>query len=780
MKISIAWVFDHIDVDWKTIDITYLISQFNHKVAEIEHYKKVTLSLDDMTLCQVTNRVDNNITAFSAEWAQEFILPMRQDAHKGLFFLVKKDKDVSRWATIIDFQGTKEGLLPALYCPQESQQGAWKNTIETEDVIFDVDNKSITNRPDLWGHRGMAREIAALLDVPLKDFDQFLAEKNKATYVDCSPITPENPFGIKITIPDVCKRFAGLYIENSEQRPSLLSMAHRLARVDSRPINALIDMTNYVMFDIGQPMHVFDANKLYKNCSGMIQVRRGHAQEKLLLLDGAEITLTPDDIVIANDTQALSLAGIMGGASSAITEDTQALFIESAHFDPTVIRLSSARHKQRTEASSRFEKTLDPAQNINALLRYIKLLDNENFAYTCTGSIESVGHSVSTVRIAIAHELLEQRLGIALHYSRVVSILEKLEFVVSYDHGTYQITVPTFRSSKDIKIKEDIIEEIGRYVGYQEIIPVLPTKQTTATDMSWVLRLRAIKRCMAYTLLMREASNYAFYDQDWLRILQWESDSTLTVQSPMSENWQSLVTSLVPHLLKNIHENSADNHQLRFFEWARIWDRSGDRVTEKKSLAAVFYDAHNQIDFYEIKKLLQPLFDLLKLDVSWKKPQDIVYPKLYSWYAPYQTADIMHQGKIIGRMGKVDSLCMKNVAQGDLCIVELDGDYLLHYKPDIVIYHAGSKYPDISRDISMFVPLEVTADQISKKIQESDVRIIATTLVDFFQKDEWKDRKSITMRYIIRDYTKTLTKEEADQVGVHVHQELESLGAQIR
>lgn len=355
MKISLNWIFDHIKGELARIDITKLIDTFIKTTAEIEGWKKVTLNVDELTLVEVVAIEDNEVQVHSAERNKKYTLPLRGDAFVSALFMIIDADPVAKWATSVHFGGTKEMVLPVFSVAEDLRKGAWKSTIEVQDYVVEVDNKSINSRPDLWGHRGLAREIAAMLDVPLRPLDEFIKQKDVISYTSEAQPHGSNPFSLIIQNSALCTRFAALYVPSITSYASSLNMAIRLSCLDSRAINLLVDATNYVMLDLGQPMHAFDADALTSK-----HITIGHAlpKEKIMLLDGEKVELTADDIVVADGGKAISLAGVMGGATTGITTQTKSVLLESAHFDPVTIRRTSARHKKRTESSIRFEKVL--------------------------------------------------------------------------------------------------------------------------------------------------------------------------------------------------------------------------------------------------------------------------------------------------------------------------------------------------------------------------------------------------------------------------------------
>lgn len=769
MKLSIAWIFDHIDADWRKIDIPDLVTRFNQTTAEIEGVYKVHTDMNSLFFAQVQEIKADSII-LQTDTNKTITLSIRADAQNDSYYLIKKLNGENTWARGYDVGGTRDVLIPAIAMDDDLRKN-WRQHFEQEDYILQVDNKSITNRPDMWGHRGFAREIAAILDLPLKPFNTFLFDVKVHEFENKAPASVQEPWAIEIEKNSGCNRLALNYIRNVIYTPSLLWMAHRLLRVDARAIDAIVDATNYVMLDIGQPMHAFDADKLPAK---KIVVRRAYKKEKLTLLDEQVIELTPDDIVIADGKTPVSLVGVMGGALSGIGLQTKNILLESGHFDPTPIRLSAARHKVRTEASARFEKSLDPSQNIYAIQRFIRLMQDASIGMDVSREVISVGLLSEPKKIMVSHDFIEKRLGTSITPEFVYKTLNKLEFKVDTAGNMYSITVPTFRATKDINIKEDIVEEIGRFIGYGTIPQQMPLMRSKAAELSHLMRLRSIKNLLAYGMQMHELYNYAFYDESFLRQLNWQPSDAASVKDPVSENWQCLVTSLIPHMFKAVVLNHVHHEQLRFFEWGRVWTNHKD-ITETKKLAGILFDKKS-ISFYDGKALLHQLFNALDLEVDWQQVQHPTQP----WWAPYQTAHIMYQGNVVGIAGSVDTLFFNKLAEGTAFIFELDGDFLINTKPEAKRYAPSSKYPEVIRDISMLVPLNRTFQELQTAVAHVDDRIVSIVLIDFFQKAEWQDQKSLAFRFVIRDDHKTLTKEEVDTIYHKVVKVLEKQGATIR
>ena len=774
MKLSLAWIFDHIDADWQTISVPDLVAQCTSSIAELEQVKAVSFDLHSYSMARIISSDERGVRVQSAEWTTEYTLPVRLHVQIDHWYLIHKDSDqVMRWATLSDFGSTKEGLLPPFMVGNAESANAWKHNIEPKDYIFEIDNKSINNRPDLWGHRGFAREIATMLRLPLKPENSLFAITPVRSFDSSVSPTAENPIGVTLKDTDQCSRIAGVYIDDITVQPCDLAMALRLSRVDSKPINYIVDLTNYVMLDIGQPMHAYDANTIR---SGMIVPRFAHAGDKLQLLDGQTITLASNDFVICDGQTPIGLAGIMGGATTAISDKTTSLFVESGCFDATMIRRTAMHHKLRTEASARFEKSLDPEQTHQAILRMIKLAKDSHMAMKVGPYILSLGVAAKKTTLLLSHASIETTLGTSVLVEKVKDIIERLGFGIVYKQDTYEILVPSFRATKDITLKQDIVEEIGRFVGYQSIEPVLPKRITQPVDVYALMRMRRLRNHLAYGLCMHELASYAFFDEQFLRQLSWQPTHTIEVANPLSEQWYRLITSLIPNMIRAVAHNSADHDTVRFFECAKIWSNK-QQVQELSVVAGILFDKKKPIDFYEAQKELQSLFDVLDIkQVTWHR----VDAPEQAWFMPHQTADIKLGDHLIGRAGKIKLAFLHTVTEGDAFIFELDATFLKHFKPTTHRYQALSKYPDVVRDVSLFVPIEETAESLKALIRTMHDSIVSVDLVDSFHKAEWADRKALTFRYVLRDTTKTFTKDEVDDIAERIVSALQGHGAQIR
>ncbi len=788
MKLSISWIFDHINADWRKQDIDLIVSRFNKISAEIEDFYKVKVNLDKFAIAQVVSDHGDKLKLSIPEWKKEVELPKRED---GLFFIVSNKDDQIHWATLNDFNLLKDGLMPAIDIEEKDLNGAWKKTFETEDIILEIDNKSITHRPDMWGHRGFAREIAAFMDLEFLPAGKFLAEKEVFNFDKKAKSTKTNPISIEIDAPKACYRFAGIYldgIKNKACNPFILS---RLINVDARPINFLVDITNYLTLDWSQPVHAYDATKIE---GSKIVARMAKKDEKLKLLDESDLTLTNSDLVIADKNKPLCLGGVMGGFYSGVNEDTKSIFFEAANFDPTYIRHTSLRYKTRTESSMRFEKTLDRNQNVEGILRFLYLLKQFKVEFNSADEILSVGVPSKAVTLDISYDFFKRRSGVNLSDNEIIVSLTRLGFKVQKETVEqvgekqpkiiYSIGVPTFRSSKDIEIKEDVLEEVIRFYGFDKIELTLPKLTKQPENLDTIFRIRKIKHFFVNAAKMTEQQNYIFFNEPFLKLIGFQpNDVAATVINPVSSDQTRLITSLLPGLFKNVKDNFANQDSLRFFEFARIWKLSGsDTIVEHKSLAGLFFEKRKTVDFYDCKSYITDLLGLIGINfkkAEWKK----IEKSSDSWCMPYQTAEIFWQSKKIGIIGKIDSLFLSKLdvlPESDAFFFELDGDFLIGHESDLKKFIPLAKYQETFFDLSLFVPLTLATGSLEKELMSIDKLITKVDLIDFFEKEDWLDKRSLTFRLTVSSPDKTLEKSEIDNVWNKAITAAKKTGATLR
>jgi phenylalanyl-tRNA synthetase beta chain len=444
----------------------------------------------------------------------------------------------------------------ALWAPPATRPGTPVDPALLSDWIIEVDNKSITNRPDLWGHYGIAREFAAMLGLPLRPCS--VAPLKELTELDL----PEVP--IVIDDPVKCPRYSALRFTGVQPQPAPLWMQIRLAHVGLRPIDVLVDLTNYIMAELGQPMHAFDASGLER-----IEVATAAPGEKFTTLDGVQRTMPEGTLMIQSNRRSVAIAGIMGGADTEVSSQTTDLLLESANFEPATIRRAATAMGHRTDASARFEKSLDPQHTVLAIQRFVHLARTElpDMRFTSRLS-DCFPQPPEPVVIRLDPAKVNLYLGRHIDLPEIRRILTALDFGVRELDGILEVTVPSFRATKDITIEADVIEEISRSIGYASIAPVLPTVTVRYAEPDAMGRLeRQTLGLFCGGSSYAEIHRYIWFDDDWLRTLGYDPGPTITLRNPAAASMARLRTTLVPGLLSAVDLN---RHHLDRFELVEV------------------------------------------------------------------------------------------------------------------------------------------------------------------------------------------------------------------
>lgn len=786
MKLSLAWIFDHIDIEsssWQHYSVEMIAQRFNEVTAEIEHVHPRKVSLNNFFLA-----VDKGANSWLIDEQQTITeLPSRAQSdfvdEKQIHtaYIVKQTATGYTWASLADFGLETDKLVPAVYAPTSLQNGMWKKLWDLEDYIIEVDNKSITHRPDMWSHRGFAREIAPFIGKKLRPASNFLAKHKVLRLQENFSTQADAPVIVKNEEPGLCKTFNGLTLDALDHRPCDIKILGRLLSVGARPMSGIIDLTNYIALDWGQPMHAYDADKIAQQ--GVV-IRKAIAGEELLLLDGNAIRLTAEDLVIADTQKPMCLAGVKGGMHDSVSPATKRVFIEGANFDAGTVRRSALRHKTRTDSSARFEKTLDPNLALESIQRFIALADSCNIAYTISSPIIAQGKEIQAKTITIEHAFLEKRMGIALASDQVKELLTSLEFGVVYDaeHQLYTITVPTFRASKDINIKEDILEEVVRTYGFKNIPLVLPTMTRRPASLKPLMRLRAIKRYLAHADGCIETQNYALYDEAFLKSIGLEQPTTVNLLNPVSENYARLISSLIPGILKNVVENHLHHDVLRFFETGRVWTEVDGAIIERKSLGICVVAKRTAINFYACKEAITNLLVALGFnenDITWTQ----VTNPATAWYKPYQTATITLRGEQIGTLGKGNPLFLSKLGlqeEIDAAFAELDLEKMLTLEIPVQHFNPISKFPETFLDFSCMVPLHVQAATVTEALKTASSYVQRIDLIDFFEKEEWGNKRALTFRMWLLNPEGTLEKATLDTIWQTAVNKITEFGVAVR
>jgi phenylalanyl-tRNA synthetase beta chain len=649
-------------------------------------------------------------------------------------------------------------LIDGLHAtPEQLEQLITIKTAECEgvephgnDFIIEVDNKSLTHRPDLWGHFGMAREVSAITGRPLRDPVQPLALSASAP--------------IKIAIEDfsLSPRYSALAFENVTVQPSPKWLVERLESVGLNPINNIVDVTNFVMAELAQPMHAFDADKLH---DGPISVRAAHAGEVVEALNGESYELDPNALVIADPKSAIAIAGIIGGAPSAISESTTRLLLESANFNASNIRKTSSRIRLRTDASMRFEKAQDPINTVRALERAYQLLLEVSPGIRVVGGLaDSFRTPKELPPIVLPLPWLERKLGRAISASEVRKILEALMFrVESIDQNTLSVHVPTWRATKDVSVKEDLVEEIGRMIGYASITPTAPITPATVPYDSGIRVFHRHVRDVAAAQGFTEVSNYSFLSVDDAQSFGFDPEQHVQVTNPIAADQNLLRTSLLPGLCRNITDNARHFDAFRLFEighehhdgeWAHF-------------AAAVFAKDDGAAGLLELKRLAECLLPACEV----RPTADV-----RSFEHPQRSADITAHGKSIGRLFEFHP---RLVEQGRAAVLDLDLLSLQKAQPTAIKYKPLRRFPSSDFDLSIVAAPRVLIGDIEASIR--DLAGAPLLAVAFLREFPLKTgERSLSYRLTVGASDRTLSTEEVTAVRNAVIEGLRAAGFELK
>lgn len=605
------------------------------------------------------------------------------------------------------------------------------------DWVVEVDNKSLNHRPDLWGHHGLARELSACTGRELKD------------PVDLSLLPAGgNEWSVEIENYGLCPRYSALVFENVTVGPSPLWLQARLEAVGLNSISNIVDVTNFVMAELAQPMHAFDADKLKGRT---IFVRCARENEACPALNGETYTLQPSNLVIADAGGAIAVAGVIGGAGSAISEATTRLVLESANFNAASVRKTSGALKLRTDASMRFEKAQDPVNTLRGLARAVELLK------LVSPGIRLVGGVVDNYRapaprepITLPLDWLEKKLGRALEPGEAARILRSLEFGVDdSDPRVLRVTVPSWRATKDVTIKDDLLEEVGRMVGYDSVPPQPPMQRA---ERAWVNQARLFDhqvRDMAAAQGFTETYNYSFVSEEMARRFGFDPEAHVHVSNPISVEQSLMRMSLLPGMHRNIVENAKRFESFRLFEiGSEIHKRAGELPDEIPHLMAALYAKDDgRAGLLELKRLAECLMPGCTVTPA--------PPRAYEH--PARAAVVAWRGAELGRLYELHP---GHVETGRAAILDIDLRLMMEHSAAPVKYRAIQRYPSSAYDLSVVTGVRTLIADVEREIAQA-VRADAVAYLYSYRGEPLPDDKqSLTFRITISAADHTLTNDE--------------------
>lgn len=623
-----------------------------------------------------------------------------------------------------------------------------KDVYAIDDIIFEVDNKSLTNRPDLWGHYGIAREFAALAGRELKPLD----------VIDTAKYDNLPKVDMKIEDP-LCQRYSCMQIENVNRSVSPVNMRIRLYYCGMRAINFLADLTNYLMLEMGQPMHAFDSRKVEK-----IRIKRFDEPFTFQTLDGVERNIDENTLMICSDNTPVAIAGIMGGLDSEIVDDTTTLTLESATFDAASIRKSTVRLSHRTDASMRYEKSLDPEMTTVAIARFVKLLQDFDSEVKVVSSLtDDYAYHYPKVELEFDKAFVDKYTGINIPNETILKTLASLGFEASESNDNFSVVVPSWRATKDVTIKADIIEEITRIYGYDNfeintanapLYPVKPDIEKTVEDK--------IKDLLVKSFSLHELHSYVWSYYDELKAIGLEPSGVIKLEGATNPNIETIRDSIIPTQLCQIKSNTSFSPSFGIFEVGRVVSAVDENnlCVENKMLAVTLFSKTQNVAslYYHLRDILATMTDDIK-----HKPLTFEAKQATKDYQhPKNLNKIFCEGVEIGEIGIVHPAVSNKIdKKAAIVFAQIDVEKFAKIENASISYEEPSKFPEMEIDLSFVSQRFAPIAEAVKLVNSSLIKKIEVT--DIYD-DEADGTKSITTRLTFAHPEKTLTREEVQEV----------------
>ncbi len=651
------------------------------------------------------------------------------------------------------------------------------DALDLNDIILEIDNKSMTNRPDLWGHYGIARELAALYHLPMKTFPHF--DRNV-----------ENTASFHVTVEDTerCPRYLSAQIEGLSVKPAPYQMQSRIWRVGMRPINALVDITNYVMLATGQPTHAFDSDHI----AGHVIVRRAGEGEKLLLLNGKELALSGDDLVIADDAGVVGLAGVMGGAKDSILPETDKVILEVANFDAKGIRRTALRYDNRTEASARYEKAIDPERCDQAFDLSMQLLGQLYPEMKVTGLVDEYPQHLKQAEIDVPLSWLERRLGKRLPPEEIRHKMELLGYGISFSGDNMHVVVPTWRSTGDVSIQADIMEEVARMYGYEnfEAEPITTTFDGAINQLDKDLE-RRIKEYLAIRCGMQEIFTYPWMEESYVNAVLQSTEGILSLSTPPSPAERFVRSSLLPNLCKAVVKNERYFDEFSIFETAQVfrdenytspYDPREKLPSQRKNVAGAFVTTDKDITalFRKAKGVVEMMARYVHMEtLTFRQTEKPVWADNVVWLNICRGEEKVGDLALLSK--KVSMACgIKNL---NVMLFQLDQDSLVPLKSRTNTFTHMAEYPMTDYDISLLLDGSVQWKDVLQTVGgiKSELLHGASFVDEYRGKQVPAGKKSLTLRLSIGSKEKTLTSSEIEEVASSVLNKIaKRFGAELR
>ena len=805
MLISINWIKEFVNLP--QIDTDDLANAFTMTTAEVEDVTKHNQHLEMIRVAQIKSITKHpeadklNLVTFEYEAGKtkEVVCgapnvreglkipyaPLGVTLPNGLTLEPKKIRGyLSEGMLCSEVElGLGEGSSGLMELPDNAPIGQFMTeylNVEA-DTILDVDNKSLTHRPDLWGHLGIAREFAAAYETALKN--PYTKEWEKSLEAkfsnEASPIVP------KVEKDSSCKAYWGLSIDGIEVGPSPSWLISKIEACGLRSINNIVDISNYVMLELGIPLHIFDRDQIKDNT---IHIKRVGSNETFKTLDEFDRKLVPTDTVICDSEKPLVLAGIMGGLNSGVTDKTSKIFIEVANWQAEEVRTTSTRLGLRTDSSQRYEKSLDSLQCYRTLLRTLELILKINPNAKVIGKAEYDGNDLSQIQsleISITGDKIRSVLGHDVSDEKLESIFKSLEFEISKSKNAFQLKIPSFRTTKDIEYEACIIEEVGRIIGYDNIDPVSPQFDIHAVRLD---SQKHLTRKVQDFLMMHnclEVMTYPLIGKSLLEKAKWPILNTeLELINSLSKDADRMRPSLIPHALQTFSVNAKQFSDFSFFEFGRSYLPGEKSFFTERHQILIGTFCKNQSPFMKLVNQTEKLLNYLKIPFSFEKENQkfpcAAVPKDWVGKHPYEYQELKIMGKSQGAIFSCHPLILKGFkVKGNAAIAVIDvTDFWAREQKDKTKYTPISKYPASSFDCTVMIDKDTELAPIVSMLQKLKIKeLVDAKIVTVFPIE---NKNAVTFRTFFVDETKTLDPQVIKDAEQLVVSSLEKAGHPLK
>jgi phenylalanyl-tRNA synthetase beta chain len=648
-----------------------------------------------------------------------------------------------------------------------------KEIYRIEDIVIEIDNKSLTHRPDLWGHYGIAREVAAILKRPLAPVPQTALPYDK------------NLPDLNIRIDDAtkCFRYSCISVENVIENETPLDMQMRLFYCGQNPISLLVDLSNYVMMDIGQPNHAFD----HDYAKSIVVKFPPEPIKGFRTLDCVARDISEDVLMIYDEDNPVALAGIMGGEESEITEQTTSLFLESANFEAYTIRKGASSLGMRTDASSRFEKSLDPDLTNMAIQRFIYLLKQSQPHVNITSNLSDLYvKKPEPITIEFDKPYLDRLIGKDLDSETVIDILERLEFKVEHRDGNFTVHVPQFRATRDIEIKADIVEEITRIYGYDNIEP--QTVEVPLAPLAYNeerLLDHKVKEILSEKFGFNETHSYTWYDNDFNKRLNIEHPAEIKLLNPQAQEMNLMRASIVPTMLQFAERNVNTFRSIPLFEIGKVFylDKNTKECDERKNLCIMLADKDLSEDelFYRLKGILSYLVKLVRgIELEYQPlPASLANP----WLHPEKSTEVRLGDNPFGYLSVLHPNVRQHIDKKlKLAVLEVNFSHIFETSAKPVLYKEISKYPEVTLDFSFLAGKTTPFKDVDSHVAAFKSPLLRgyKYVLMYEGKNLPEGKKSLTFAFTLGSSEKTLLNEDINQFLNQLIKHMETKGYVLR